>query len=398
MEMQRQAMLMYTSCGWFFDELSGIETVQVMQYAGRAVQLARELFGVDLEYSFKARLSKAKANLADHKDGSHVYEKFVKPAMVDIRRVAAHYAISSLLRDYGESEKICSYSVKKEDYQEIPSGATKLAVGSVTVSSDITLHAETVSFCSLYLGGHVFTGGVETFPGDGAYQRMKQDMVAAYERGEIADIIRLMDSYFGVDTYSLVHIFRDEQRKMLRLVISETMEQFEHSYRLLYENSRTLMVFLDEAGMPVPKAFQTAAEFTLNLDLNNAFSGEAIDEDRIRGIIAEINRLQVPLDVVSLEFMLRRKGEEMIRKLGAAPEDVSLLSKFGVFMGIVRSLPVEVNYWQVQNSYIGIERAVYRGFLERARGGDAVASQWVELFRSAGESLFFNTKAVLPDA
>ena len=45
LEMQRHAMLMYTSCGWFFDELSGIETVQVIQYAGRVVQLYEQVFG-----------------------------------------------------------------------------------------------------------------------------------------------------------------------------------------------------------------------------------------------------------------------------------------------------------------------------------------------------------------
>jgi alpha-amylase/alpha-mannosidase (GH57 family) len=45
MEMQRHAMLMYTSCGWFFDELSGIETTQVIQYAARTIQIYQELFG-----------------------------------------------------------------------------------------------------------------------------------------------------------------------------------------------------------------------------------------------------------------------------------------------------------------------------------------------------------------
>jgi hypothetical protein len=40
--MQRHALLMFTSCGWFFDELSGLETVQVIQYAARALQLAGE--------------------------------------------------------------------------------------------------------------------------------------------------------------------------------------------------------------------------------------------------------------------------------------------------------------------------------------------------------------------
>jgi len=79
LELQRHAMLMYTSCGWFFDELSGIETVQVIQFAARAVQLAQELFGDSLEGQFVERLALAKSNLPEHGDGRRVYEKFVRP-------------------------------------------------------------------------------------------------------------------------------------------------------------------------------------------------------------------------------------------------------------------------------------------------------------------------------
>src|SRR5580700_10498999 len=93
LEMQRHLMLMYTSCGWFFDELSGIETVQVMQYGGRAVQLSRELFGDSLEAHFLEALSKAKSNIPEHQDGAGIYRKFVKPAMINLEKVAAHYAI-----------------------------------------------------------------------------------------------------------------------------------------------------------------------------------------------------------------------------------------------------------------------------------------------------------------
>src|SRR5207253_2896944 len=101
LELQRNGLLMYTSCGWFFDELSGIETVQVIQYAGRAVQLATELFGgLELEQSFLAKLAEAKSNITEHKNGARIYEKFVKPAMADIPRLAAHYAIRSVFEDY----------------------------------------------------------------------------------------------------------------------------------------------------------------------------------------------------------------------------------------------------------------------------------------------------------
>ncbi|MFC1929097.1 DUF3536 domain-containing protein, partial [Chloroflexota bacterium] len=68
LELQRHAMLMYTSCGWFFDDLSGIETVQVIQYAGRVVQLAQGLFGNDTEQHFLELLKKAKSNIPEQGD------------------------------------------------------------------------------------------------------------------------------------------------------------------------------------------------------------------------------------------------------------------------------------------------------------------------------------------
>jgi len=398
LEIQRHAMLMYTSCGWFFDELSGLETVQIMQYAGRAIQLARELFGIDLEDPLKARLASAKGNLAGYKDGAHIYEKFVKPAMIDLKRVAVHYAISSLIREYGDTEKIYCYSVKKEDYQVIQSGATKLAIGQLTLASDITFNSETVSCCALYLGGHAFNGGAAIFPNNDTYEHMKQEIITTFEKEAIADIIRLMDSHFGTNTYSLMHLFREEQRKILSLAINETMEQFEHAYRLLYENNRTLMAFLHEAGMPVPEAFRTAAAFTLNLDLKRACSEEMIDSEKIRGIITEINKLDVSFDSVSIEFMLRRKCEGMIGNLCgtcATEAELSMISSLHAFMEIIGSLPADLNYWQIQNIYYKMAKTVYREFLLKAKEGDSAAVKWLDIYRSIGEKLSFNTASVL---
>lgn len=84
LELQRHALLMYTSCGWFFDELSGLETVQVIQYAAPALQLAGDLFGDRLEEGFLALLERAKSNLPEHRDGRRIYEKFCRPAMVTL--------------------------------------------------------------------------------------------------------------------------------------------------------------------------------------------------------------------------------------------------------------------------------------------------------------------------
>jgi hypothetical protein len=120
--MQRHVMLMYTSCGWFFDELSGIETVPILQYAGRTLQLGEEIFGESMEPMFVEKLAAAKSNLAEHQDGAVIYQKFVKPAMVDLRRLGAHYAISSLFSQYEPETHIYRYRVVNEDCGRMDSG------------------------------------------------------------------------------------------------------------------------------------------------------------------------------------------------------------------------------------------------------------------------------------
>ncbi|HXO94825.1 MAG TPA: DUF3536 domain-containing protein, partial [Candidatus Acidoferrum sp.] len=138
LEMQRHAMLMYTSCGWFFDELSGIETVQVIHYAGRALQLAEECSGEKVEAEFLQHLALAKSNLPESGDGAKIYEKWVKPAVVDIERVGGHYAISSLFESYPEKTRIYCYEVERDRYSVEAEGKMRLAHGSARLRSIIT--------------------------------------------------------------------------------------------------------------------------------------------------------------------------------------------------------------------------------------------------------------------
>src|SRR5207248_11505179 len=102
LEMQRYAMLMYTSCGWFFDEISGIETVQNMAYAARAIELAQQVFGDDLELGFLQKLAKAKSNLPTHEDGRKIYQTLIRPSIVDMQRVGSHYAVHGMFEPMRE--------------------------------------------------------------------------------------------------------------------------------------------------------------------------------------------------------------------------------------------------------------------------------------------------------
>jgi len=395
LEMQRHAMLMYTSCGWFFDDVSGIETVQVIEYAGRAVQLAGELTGTGLEEEFIGRLSEAKSNLTDRGDAARIYEEVVKPAVINLNKVGAHYAVSSLFEEYADKTVIYGYGVERLDYHTIHAGKTKLAIGRISVSSHITVETETVSFCVFHLGGHAINGGVRTYRGDESFQDMKNEITAALEGGDFAELVRLMDTHFGMHNYSLKDLFRDEQRKILNLVISSTLEEYEAAYRGMYENSRVLMGFLSETGIPVPKALYTSAEFILNLDLRKAFE-EGPDLEKLRAAADDIMRWDLPVDSLVVEFAAGRTVEELMRRAAGAAPDALPLATAREILELMKSLSLEMNVWEMQNIYFRMAKTLYPDVRMKARSGDADASAWVETFKDLGKILSFNIALLLP--
>ncbi len=397
LELQRHALLMYTSCGWFFDDLSGIETVQVMQYAGRAIQLSEELFKERLEAAFKMRLSQAKSNVPQHQDGSKIYENYVKPAMIDLKKVGAHYAISSLFEDYIDETTIYSYLVTREDYQKIEAGNIQLAIGRILVSSKITKESERISFCVLHFGGHALNGGVHTFIGHETYQKTKNEIITTFEKGDFMDIVRHMDNYFGTHNYSLINLFRDQQRKILDLLIGKTLEDFENAYRQIYENNRILMSFLKDTGMPVKRAFFSAAEVTLNSDLVKAFQEDVIDADKTQNLVQEMNKWNLTLNSIDIEFIATQKLVDMMETLYSAPANFVLLQEIQKRIELLRALPININYWQTQNIYYKMAKTMYGEFFSKAREGNEEAKRWIDIFKYIGEMLFFNILSVLPE-
>jgi Domain of unknown function (DUF3536) len=351
LEMQRHALLMYTSCGWFFDELSGMETVQIIQYAGRGIQLAERFCSRAIEADFVERLARAGSNIPEYGNGAGVYIKCVKPAMIDLIKVGAHYAVSSVFENYEDETSIFSYRVHREDSQTLSAGQMKLIVGKVFIRSSITRKTDRISFCTLYFGGHALNCGVRSFLGEESYCAMKQEVADAFQLSDFAAIVRLMDTHFGMHTYSLRNLFRDEQRHILNLIIAGTLQEFEETFERLYEHSRSLMAFLKETGMPVPHRFITTAETALNLRLQKIFNAGAIEMDSLREIVSEVKSWNVTLDNVALEFIIRHRLESAMSSFMEEPENSRILNELLLLVESVSSLPLEVNLWHVQNMY-----------------------------------------------
>ncbi len=381
LELQRHAMLMYTSCGWFFDELSGLETVQVIQYAGRVVQLAQELFGDALEQRFLEKLAEAKSNIPENADGATVYAKFVKPAMVDLVKLGAHYAISSLFEDYPETAQIYSYSVDSKDYRAKRSGKMRLAFGKARFTSAITQESEMLMFGALHLADHNVHGGVSMFTGEDTYRELAKTVREAFSRSDLADTIHLIDQGFGGRTYSLRNLFRDEQRKVLNEILKTALKGAEPAYRQLYENQAPLLRFMRDCYIPIPKGMRITAEIALNDLLRRSLEADELNVEQIQGLLEDVRIADVPLDSESLEMTLRRNLERSSALFFENPRDLDLLRKFREMVATAKSLPLPLVLWSLQNHCYHVLETVYPEMREKGQ------PEWTAEFQQLAELL-----------
>ncbi|MFH1790611.1 MAG: DUF3536 domain-containing protein, partial [Candidatus Omnitrophota bacterium] len=276
LEIQRAAMLMYTSCAWFFDDISGIEATQVLRYAARVMQLVREVSGAPLEDRFVKMLAEAPSNVESFGSGARVYELLVRPGVIDLVRVGAHYAVSSLFKDYPDEARIDAYTAFKLQYEKKVMGKRKLAMGSIRVRSDITSEENCTSFVVMHMGDQNLIGGAREYQGDRAFESMKLEVSKAFDRGDIPGIVRLMDRHFREHNYSLWHLFRDSQRDILTEIFEAPLKNIEASFRQIYESHYPMMQAVEPLSVPVPRYFSHVLEFILNMDIRRSLEN---DED-----------------------------------------------------------------------------------------------------------------------
>ncbi|HEU5069194.1 MAG TPA: DUF3536 domain-containing protein [Verrucomicrobiae bacterium] len=388
LEMQRHAMLMFTSCGWFFDELSGIETVQIMCYAGRALQLARGVTGRDLEPAFLDRLARARSNLAEHRNGRLIFEKFVKPSTMDREWLGAHFAVSSLFERYPEKARIYRFHFEQQHREELEAGKARLILGRARVTFEITGAADLLSYAALHLGDHNVNCGVRYFRGEEEFQTLLSDLREAFGRADFPRVIRLMDRHFGESNYSLKDLFRDEQRKILNLILASTGQDLESRYRQITDQYMPLMRFLKDIDAPLPTALKTAADYVLNAELRRQFEAEEPDLARVRMLADEAHAGSVELHTEELAYAIKSHLDRRLERLTQAADDAALLARAAEVAEAVQSIGIEVNLWKTQNLYFRLLHDVAPSHRARA-ADDAAARAWVEQFDRLGEKLVF---------
>ncbi|HET6205781.1 MAG TPA: DUF3536 domain-containing protein [Terracidiphilus sp.] len=361
MEMQRHAQLMYTSCGWFFDDISGIETVQIIAYAARVLQLAQTAFGLDaasLEPNFLERLKQARSNVASAGDGARIYNDKVSTMELGLEQVVAHYAISSIFSTFTEETELFCYSVRRLSYETFTSGRGRLAIGRVHIASAITGQKKNFSFAVLHFGDQNITAAVKAYDAAElesfeAFVKQAADRVL---RADFPKVIRLLDSYYGHVDYSLTSLFTDEQRRIVQVILNSTLRHIENSMTTIYEDHASLLHFLSQAGLPKPPALTLAAGFALNAGLRRALEGDPIDQAALHSFLALAKADQVALETPTLSYIADQRMKRAMIELLMSSGSLEMLERALTLARVFKELPFELNLWQAQNIWYEILR------------------------------------------
>ncbi len=387
LEMQRNAMLMYTSCGWFFDDPSGIETLQVMEYAARAIELANKVSGKDLEEEFLYRLSSVKSNKPGKANGRELYEQHVRPQILGLERVAAHCAITSVFKNQ-LSQRLFCYSTAISDRRTFKVGRTTLATGIVNLRSDITWEEGRFCFAVLHMGDHNVVCGIRK--DDTASVSRRERINRTFMSGNIPEALRLLDREYQGGIHSIESLIKDGQNQVLDMILEPTLSEARNVYRKLYEGNAPLMRFLKDAGATPPRMLYLAAEAVLNDALERAFLSLDRPESEVVALLEEARTQGVKLDEEQLDYAARKGLVSVGQAVLKHPFDEDALSMLLKGVSLLDALPFRVNLWDVQNVVYKIVSLHSGSMREAAKAGDPPAADWLDKVAELCRRLFIS--------
>jgi alpha-amylase/alpha-mannosidase (GH57 family) len=356
LDLQRNAILMYTSCGWFFNDVSGIETTQILKYACRTIYYARQVAGVDLQEQFVNLLEKAPSNIAEHKNGAEIYRNLVLPTEVGLERTGMHFAVSSIFKKRSESLKIFNYTAYSEDFDRFKGGNQRLIVGRTVIKSHITHSEKRFSFAVLYLGQQHIIGHISLDMNVAIFDEMKIAIKKAFEASDVGEVLQIMQFYFGPQKFSINTLFKDEKIKILNKILNKNLDSASVMLRRIYKDNYHLMNTLLQNDLPVTLQYKEIVQYVLNVDLANFFRQELLAIDELTRIASEFVKWNVRIEdkkAIQLEAnssiynaLLRLKADDMnidrMKRVNGILEHMKLMG-----------LEPEKN-WRSQNEYFDI--------------------------------------------
>ncbi len=383
MEMQRHAMLMYTSCAWFFNEISGIETDQVLQYALRAMQYARYVKGPDFREEFEKRLAKAPSNI--NLNGAVSYRNNVIPAQSNMVKVGMRFAASSLFRDYSPSAQFLHYWIDNEVFDRFTAGTRRLTIGRTTVTSRLTFAKKHFSFAVFYLDQHNMIGSITLEKPREEFNRSHFEISTAFKSSDIGELVNLLNE-FGPKHFSFKDLAKDEKRKILQMVVNRNLPPVEAVIKDYYNDNYQLMVALQESNIPVLEGWKNIVQFVVNRELTHIFNSGEMSVSELQELASEFLHWDVKL--MNPEGLRLTAGERIFTELEKVNLSASHIRSLNGIITSLIDLGLRPELWKIQNLYYEMNKGY------KAGKWVYVSKEWKEAFLELGRLLEFSEEWV----
>jgi alpha-amylase/alpha-mannosidase (GH57 family) len=277
LEMERHALRMFTSCGWFFADIGGLETGIILQHAAKAIELAREFSDQRLEQNFLSLLSEAKSNLPELGNGAQIYERVVRTRSVSLEQIIHHFAISSFLNK--EGKRVFSFSLEKKKQWRSEEGDSPVLVEEVEVTSIPTSEKERFLYGVLSSRESFFQTWMRRNPDPSLFDQIKKALQGrSRKEEEIADSLSFL---LGNHRYTFRDTLKEKRGELLPGIIQKELESSLQMYETCYERNKATLEALIKEGFEIPYELRIAAEITLNHRLLRALKTLSQDFETI---------------------------------------------------------------------------------------------------------------------
>jgi alpha-amylase/alpha-mannosidase (GH57 family) len=303
LEIERESLLMFTSCAWFFDDPSGIETLLVLKHASRAIDLGRRFLGIELEREFLERLREVKSNIPEKGDGEKLYLREVLPHKVDLKRGAFHLIFQSFLgRD---EERFGALRVKNKEEEEFKWGKATLKLGKIEVEEERTSEEGVFSFSLLSFGDHNLVCGIGKI-------EEKERIKEAFRQGDLSGSALLIKES-SEEVFTLSSLLSEFQEEAVELFCEETFHEIGDLLEGYYERLLPLMSFMKKTDFDPPYALRKLAECIFWIRAKRAL--EKLSPFLLREALREAEELGLKLDLSHFRAKALRILEDCLEGL-----------------------------------------------------------------------------------
>ncbi len=358
LEMQRNALLMFTSCGWFFHDVSGIETAQILMYAGRAIDHAVDLGLASPEPAFVEALAEAPSYIPEQGTGADVYRRNMGRARVTPARAAAHLAIDGLVEEPPGAGEFAGFAFRVVPFEKRRSGIYAAAAAWMELVCEHTDARHQLGVAALHLGGIDVYGTVASNMSRDGFARASSAVFEDIEESSLPTLIRRMQDHFGTEEFQLSDLLPDHAEGLAQQAFGELLQRFGDAYAQLYQDHGRTLDMLQASGFELPKELRAAAEFTLQRRFQREIEAQAQSRDprayqRAIEIAREADAMGYTLDRRTsadvFEGLLNRAVQEAMRQ-----RDESSVSAVQDLVELVAQLALNVSFDQAQEMALGL--------------------------------------------